>query len=137
MKIISYGAAEVVTGSCHYLSTKEVDFLVDCGMFQGKNEDKNYEQIECGVENIKFVILTHGHLDHVGRLPLLYKQGFRGVVYATKGTIDIGKIVLNDAANLMEEDYYTRKKKALRKGQKAQKPLKSKDFKGLLRNFVL
>jgi metallo-beta-lactamase family protein len=136
MKIISYGAAEVVTGSCHYLSTKEVDFLVDCGMFQGKNENKNYEPIECVVEDIKFVILTHGHLDHVGRLPLLYKQGFRGVVYATKGTIDIAKIVLNDAANLMEEDYYTRKRKALRRGEKTKKPLyTTKDVRDMFKNI--
>ena len=135
MKIISYGAAEVVTGSCHYVSTKNETFLVDCGMFQGENEEKNYEPLEF-MQKIDFVLLTHGHLDHVGRLPILYNQGFRGRVYATKATIDIARIVLFDAANLMEEDYYTRKKKALRKGQKAQKPLyTAKDVRNMFRDL--
>jgi len=123
MKEISFGAAEVVTGSCHHIKTNEKTFLVDCGMFQGKNEEKNYEVVGFEVREIDFVLITHGHLDHVGRLPLLFKEGFRGSVYATKATIDIARIVLFDAAHLMEEDYITRKKKAIRRGEKADKPL--------------
>jgi len=123
MKIESFGAAEVVTGSCHHIQTKELTFLVDCGMFQGKNEEKNYQEFGFDASEIKFVLVTHGHLDHVGRLPLLYKEGFRGSIYATKATIDIARVVLFDAAHLMEEDYITRYKKAQRKGKKADKPL--------------
>jgi metallo-beta-lactamase family protein len=136
MKLISYGAAEVVTGSCHYLETKNNKFLVDCGMFQGKNEEKNYENWDFDASEIDFVLITHGHLDHVGRLPLLYKMGFRGVIYTTKATIDIARVVLYDAANLMEEDYITRHKKALRKGQKARKPLyTAKDVREMFKNI--
>jgi len=136
MKLISYGAAEVVTGSCHYLETKNTKFLVDCGMFQGKNEEKNYENWDFDASEIDFVLITHGHLDHVGRLPLLYKMGFRGVIYTTKATIDIARVVLYDAANLMEEDYITRHKKALRKGQKARKPLyTAKDVREMFKNI--
>jgi len=136
MKLISYGAAEVVTGSCHYLETKDTKFLVDCGMFQGKNEEKNYESWDFDASEVDFVLITHGHLDHVGRLPLLYKDGFRGIIYATKATIDIAKVVLYDAANLMEEDYITRHKKALRKGQKARKPLyTAKDVRDMFKNI--
>jgi len=123
MKEISFGAAEVVTGSCHHIKTNEKTFLVDCGMFQGKNEKKNYEPLGFDASEIDFVLITHGHLDHVGRLPLLYKEGFRGIIYATKATIDIARIVLFDAAHLMEEDYITRNKKAIRRGEKADKPL--------------
>jgi len=123
MKIQSFGAAEVVTGSCHHIQTKEATFLVDCGMFQGKNEEKNYQPLGFEASEIDFVLITHGHLDHVGRLPLLYKEGFNGIIYATKATIDIAKVVLADAANLMQEDYITRYKKAIRRGEKAAKPL--------------
>ena len=136
MKIKSLGAAQVVTGSCHYIQTKENIFLVDCGMFQGKNEDKNYEHIDCVANDIDFVLITHGHLDHVGRLPLLYKEGFRGRVYSTKATIDIAKVVLFDAANLMQEDYITRHKKALRRGEVAQKPLyEPKDVRNMFKEL--
>jgi len=123
MKIESFGAAEVVTGSCHRIETKETVFLIDCGMFQGKNEEKNYKEFGFDESEIKFVLITHGHLDHVGRLPLLFKNGFKGTIYATKATIDIARVVLFDAAHLMEEDYITRYKKAQRKGKKTDKPL--------------
>jgi len=136
MKMISYGAAEVVTGSCHYLETKNSEFLVDCGMFQGKNEEKNYEPWDFEASKIDFVLVTHGHLDHVGRLPLLYKDGFRGRIYATKATIDIARVVLFDAANLMEEDYITRHKKALRRGEETKKPLyTAKDVRNMFRDI--
>ena len=136
MKVISYGAAEVVTGSCHYVSTNGKIFLVDCGMFQGKNEDKNFDKLGFDVSIVDFVLLTHGHLDHVGRLPLLFKEGFRGTIYATKATIDIAKVVLYDAANLMEEDYYTRKRKAERRGEKVEKPLyEVKDVRKMFREL--
>ena len=137
MKIISYGAAEVVTGSCHHIETKNREvFLVDCGMFQGKNEEKNYKPIGFDVSKVDFILITHGHLDHVGRLPLLYKEGFRGKIYTTKATFDIAKVVLTDSANLMQEDYLTRKKKGLRRGVKVLKPLyEPKDVRNMFKNI--
>jgi len=123
MKEESFGATKVVTGSCHLVDTKEIKFLVDCGMFQGKEEHRNYEPLDFDAREVKYLLVTHGHLDHVGRIPLLFKDGFRGTIVTTKATWDLAKIVLTDAANLMEEDYITRNKKALRRGEKADKPL--------------
>ncbi len=123
MKEISFGATKVVTGSCHLVMTKELNFLVDCGMFQGKEEHRNFEPLDFDANAVKYLLLTHGHLDHVGRIPLLFKAGFRGEIITTKATWDLAKIVLTDAANLMEENYITRNKKALRQGKTAEKPL--------------
>jgi len=122
MKEKSFGATKVVTGSCHLVKA-EVNLLIDCGMFQGVNEDRNFEPLDFDVKKVKYLLLTHGHLDHVGRIPLLYKAGFRGEIITTKATWDLAQIVLTDAAHLMEEDYITRNKKALRKGEVATKPL--------------
>jgi len=123
MKEESFGATKVVTGSCHLIMTKKVNFLVDCGMFQGKEEHRNFEPLDFDANEVKYLLLTHGHLDHVGRIPLLFKAGFRGKIITTKATWDLAKIVLTDSANLMEEGYITRNKKALRRGEKADKPL--------------
>jgi metallo-beta-lactamase family protein len=103
MKEISFGATKVVTGSCHLVKTKELNFLVDCGMFQGKEEHRNFEPLDFDAKKVKYLLLTHGHLDHVGRIPLLFKAGFKGEIITTKATWDLAKIVLTDAANLMEE----------------------------------
>jgi len=123
MKEESFGATKVVTGSCHLIDTKEIKFLVDCGMFQGKEEKRNYNPFDFNANEVKYLLVTHGHLDHVGRIPILFKDGFRGEIITTKATWDLAKIVLTDSANLMEEDYITRNKKALRRGEKADKPL--------------
>ncbi len=115
---ISYGAAEVVTGSCHYVKfDDDTKVLVDCGMFQGLDEYKNYEPFGFDPKNIEYLLLTHAHLDHVGRIPLLYKQGFRGKIIATQATFDLMKIVLLDTAHLMEEDFETAFRKAQRRGE--------------------
>ncbi|MRI58941.1 MAG: MBL fold metallo-hydrolase, partial [Epsilonproteobacteria bacterium] len=115
---ISYGAAEVVTGSCHMLKFDDgMRALVDCGMFQGLDEYKNYEPLEFDAKRIDYLLVTHAHLDHVGRIPLLYKQGFRGTIVATAATFELMKIVLLDTAHLMSEDYATAYKKALRQGR--------------------
>ena len=127
---ISYGAAEVVTGSCHLVKFDDgTKVLVDCGMFQGLDEYKNYEPLGFDPSDIDYLLVTHGHLDHVGRIPLLYKEGFRGTIVATAPTFDVMKVVLLDTAHLMQEDYNTAFKKAQRRGEEelVKAPLYSKD----------
>jgi len=125
----SFGAAKVVTGSAHMLDTGKSKILIDCGMFQGLDEYKNYEPLGFDPREIDALILTHGHLDHVGRIPLLYKYGFRGKVFAHPATFDIAKVVLQDSAKLQEEEYQTKIKKAKRMGKEAliRKPLYTKE----------
>jgi metallo-beta-lactamase family protein len=125
----SFGAAKIVTGSAHLLDTSKSKILIDCGMFQGINEHLNYEPLGFNSYELDALILTHGHLDHVGRIPLLYKNGFNGKVFAHPATFDIAKVVLLDSAKLQEEDYQTRYKKALRKGKEKsiKKPLYTKE----------
>jgi len=125
----SFGAAKVVTGSAHLLDTGKSKILIDCGMFQGLEEHKNYEPLGFNPKEIDALIITHGHLDHVGRIPLLYKGGFKGKVFAHPATFDIAKIVLMDSAKLQEEEFKTRYKKAQRRGEesKVRKPLYTKD----------
>ncbi|GAX87436.1 metallo-beta-lactamase family protein [Lebetimonas natsushimae] len=125
----SHGAAKVVTGSMHLLDTIKSRVLIDAGMFQGKDEYKNFEPLGFNPKEVDALFLTHGHLDHVGRIPLLYKYGFEGKVFAHPATFDIAKIVLLDAAKLQEEDYQTKFKKAQRKGKEnlIRKPLYTVD----------
>ncbi len=134
---ISYGAAEVVTGSCHLVKFDDgTKVLVDCGMFQGLDEYKNYEPLGFDPSDIDYLLVTHGHLDHVGRIPLLYKEGFRGTIVATAPTFDVMKVVLLDTAHLMQEDFDTAFKKAQRRGEEesVKEPLYTKaDVKDTLR----
>ncbi len=106
MRITLYGAGLEVTGSCFQIQTDSSTILVDCGVFQGskKLERENVIPRSLDVRALKAVILTHGHLDHCGRLPLLMKLGFHGVIYATAGTIDVAKLILTDAARVQKED---------------------------------
>jgi metallo-beta-lactamase family protein len=126
--ISSFGAVKVVTGSCHLLSLKDgKKILIDCGMFQGENEKRNAATFDFNPEDINWLILTHAHLDHVGRAPLLFKNGFRGEIIATRSTLDLASVILLDSAHLMKENYYQRFKKAQRCGEenKVMQPLYS------------
>ena len=113
----SHGADEVVTGSCHLLRLNSINILVDCGMYQGENEHRNYEDFGFDPAKIDILLITHAHLDHVGRIPKLVKEGFRGPIIATKATFELANIVLLDSAHLMEEEYQTKYKKAQRRGK--------------------
>lgn len=122
----SFGAAEVVTGSCHLLQIEnEPKIMVDCGMFQGRNEEKNFEPFGFEPRDVDILLITHAHLDHVGRIPKLVKEGFKGRIISLRSTIDLAEVVLLDSAHLMEEEFKTRYKKAQRRGEeeKVRKPL--------------
>jgi len=106
MKIVFAGAAREVTGSCYYLESSKARFLVDCGLFQGSrvSELKNEADFPFKASSLDFVLITHAHLDHCGRLPLLYKRGFRGTIYATEPTVNLVQLILEDAAELITEE---------------------------------
>jgi len=103
MKLSFFGAAQEVTGSCYLLEHNNLKFLVDCGMFQGGdfNEQRNNDVFPFDPKIISVVIITHAHLDHIGRLTKLVKEGFNGVIYANPATIDLAEIVLRDAIEVM------------------------------------
>lgn len=102
MKISFNGACREVTGSCILIEFGETKFLVDCGMFQGNSSNKNLEDFSFNPEEIDFVLLTHAHLDHCGRLPKLFAEGFCGRVYSTAPTRDLAEIILLDALRIAQ-----------------------------------
>ena len=108
------GAAGTVTGSKHLVNTGDMQVLVDCGLFQGKKEwrERNWHDMPVPSKDIDAVILTHAHLDHCGWIPRLYKEGYRGKIYATPATIDLCGVILPDSGHLQEEEaeFHNRKK---------------------------
>jgi len=107
MNISFHGATGEVTGSCNLIETKKYKILVDCGMFQGGkfNEEKNHKKLPFNPAKLNAVIITHAHLDHIGRLPLLIQGGYQGLIYTTPATVDLAKLILEDAVGVMEENY--------------------------------
>ena len=103
MQLAFYGAAGEVTGSCNMFTAGNKKFLVDCGMFQGSqfNEDKNKDPLGFNPAELSGVIVTHAHLDHVGRLPLLVKNGYEGKFFATPPTVELTELILDDALQIM------------------------------------
>ena len=106
MTITFYGGAKTVTGSNYLLDSGEIKILVDCGLNQGSkySEDMNYEKFAYDPAEINFVFITHSHTDHVGRLPKLFKEGFRGRVIASRPTIDLASKALPDNLNIITEE---------------------------------
>ncbi len=126
----SFGAAEVVTGSCHLLTLKSgKKIMVDCGMFQGESEEKNAQPFGFNPKEVDILLITHAHLDHVGRIPKLVKEGFSGRIIALRSTMDLAEVVLLDSAHLMAEEFKTHYRKAQRRGKegKVTAPLYSID----------
>ena len=106
MRIAFHGADRTVTGSCHLVECAGVRLLIDCGLAQGsrETEQRNREAFGFDPADVNFVLLTHAHLDHCGRLPLLAKRGFRGEIIATAATRELARVVMLDAAHLHEEE---------------------------------
>ena len=125
MKIKFCGAVNEVTGSCHLVTTKKHQILLDCGMFQGgkKEEAQNLDPFPFNPAEIECVILSHAHVDHCGRLPLLVKQGFTGPIYCTDATADLLKVMLPDCAHIQQKEAEWQSKKAARKGLPPVEPM--------------
>lgn len=125
MNITFLGATKMVTGSNFLIEGAGKKFLVDCGMYQGKATDEmeNEAPFLYNVNDIDFMLLTHAHIDHSGRIPKLYNEGFRGPVYATKATCDLCAIMLPDSGHIQEQENEWKNKKRARKGQKQIPPL--------------
>ncbi len=125
MKIRFCGAAAGVTGSCHLVSANGHKILLDCGMFQGgaAEEAMNYEPFPFEPSEIECVIVSHAHIDHVGRLPLLVKRGFTGTIYCTGATADLLGIMLEDSAHIQEQETEWKNRKNMRAGLPAVEPL--------------
>lgn len=121
----SYGATGEVTGSCHILEVEGVRVMVDCGMFQGQEERENENPFAFKASEIDYLLITHAHLDHIGRIPKLVKEGFKGKIYATSATMDLADVILRDSAKIMNEDFETKYKKESRraKAHEVSKPL--------------
>ena len=129
MKLRFLGAAHTVTGSSYLLETKETKLLIDCGMFQGSKRIRslNYEDFLFNPADIDGVLLTHAHIDHCGLIPKLCRDGFKGLVYATKVTCELAAIMLPDSAHIQESDAELQNRKGKRSGDVPVKPLYSID----------
>jgi len=121
MKLEFHGADQNVTGSCHLLEVAGKKLLIDCGLYQGGREmdEENAEPFGFDPAGINYLLLTHAHLDHCGRIPLLVKQGFSGEIITTAASCELVRVVLLDAAKLQEDEANYKAKKASRHGQKA------------------
>ena len=125
MKITFLGATKIVTGSNFLVEAAGKKFLVDCGLYQGKAEleEQNYREFDYNPAEIDFMLLTHAHIDHSGRIPKLYNDGFKGPIYAHKATCDLCQIMLPDSGHIQEMEAEWKNKKRIRKGQPTREPL--------------
>ena len=123
MKLSFWGADHEVTGSCHYLEACGKKILVDCGMRQGEDDDDGERETMIVPADIDYVLLTHAHIDHSGRLPLLSKYGFNGKIIATDATGELCSIMLRDSAHIQEFEAEWRNRKGKRAGETLYEPL--------------
>ena len=127
MKLKFLGAAQTVTGSCHYVETEYAKFVVDCGLFQGSKATKEYNYIDFKIDpsSLNFMILTHAHIDHSGLIPKLVKHGFKGPIYCTAATAELARILLLDSAHIQESEIERKNRKNLRAGIPLLEPIYS------------
>ena len=125
MQIKVLGAAQEVTGSCYLVTNPQSRVLVECGMIQGGDdqEERNRLPFDFDASGIDALVLTHAHIDHSGRIPLLAQRGFAGPIYAHPATIDLCKVMLRDSAFLSEKDADTENRKRRRRGEEPIQPL--------------
>ena len=122
MKLTFFGAAHAVTGSCHCLEVNGKKILIDCGLQQGRDE-YNGNALDFAANQIDYVVVTHAHIDHSGRIPLLVKEGFTGEIYTTRLTANLLSIMLRDSAHIQESDAQWANQKGKRAGRPAVEPL--------------
>ncbi|MEG2098053.1 MAG: MBL fold metallo-hydrolase [Pseudoflavonifractor sp.] len=122
MKLTFFGAARAVTGSCHCVECGGKKLLVDCGLQQGRDEKDN-RILDFLPGGIDAVVVTHAHIDHSGRLPLLVKQGFSGAIYCTRLTAQLLSIMLRDSAHIQESDAEWENKRGARAGREPVEPI--------------
>src|SRR5215204_308981 len=129
MKVFFHGATGHVTGSAYHVLTKDASVLVDCGLFQGKKAERKLNWRNGGLEGgrLDAVVLTHGHLDHVGRLPLLTRNGYEGPIYSTRATFDLARLILLDALALQQSDIARQNRKRAQTDLPPLQPLYEED----------
>jgi metallo-beta-lactamase family protein len=130
MKVTVHGAGGgEVTGSAYLVQTQEANILVDCGMFQGARQVENYNHIpkRGAFQKLDAVVLTHAHLDHSGRLPLLIRAGYDGPIYATPATMDIADLILQDSAHLQQADLERQNRRRQRQKRPPLEPLYARE----------
>jgi metallo-beta-lactamase family protein len=136
MKIKPIGASGgEVTGSAYLIRTKRACILVDAGLFQGGRQSEAKNRLPQGAQphEIEAVLLTHAHLDHTGRLPLLMRHGFRGTIFATGATIDLAEIILKDCARIQSQDAQRKSRKAAKLKQPLYEPEDVEPYRSLTR----
>ena len=139
MNITFCGAAKEVTGSNHLVEAAGKKFLVDCGLIQGRvaEEERNAEPFIYNPKEIDFMLLTHAHIDHSGRIPKLIKEGFKGAIYATKPTCELSRIMLADSGHIQEAETEWKNRKRKREGKTLLEPLyTSKEGEESLKHFI-
>ncbi len=127
MHLTFYGATREVTGSCFLLNADNKNILIDCGLAQGADEKVIGQELPFDSNTIDYVLLTHAHIDHSGRLPLLAKNGFRGTIYATPATMNLASIMLLDSAHIHESEAEWKNRKNKRSGRPLIEPLYTTD----------
>ena len=135
MKLSFFGADQCVTGSCHCLEVNGKKILVDCGLQQGRDEVSN-EEFPFAAGSIDFLLITHAHIDHSGRVPMLIKQGFQGRILTTRLTADLMDIMLLDSAHIQESDAEWKNRKAARSGAPHVEPLYTVEDAARVREYM-
>ena len=120
MKITLHGAGGgEVTGSAYHVQTRDANVLIDLGLFQGARKADNYNHLpkKGAFDKLDAVVLTHAHLDHTGRLPLLTRAGYQGPIFATPATVDLADLILRDSAHLQKSDLQRQNRRRQREGK--------------------